>query len=51
MHHVDDVDILLKNTLKLLKSNGVIYIFEPLIRELHQIPEDYGRFTPYILKN
>ena len=50
MHHVDDVDILLKNTLKLLKSNGVIYIFEPLIRELHQIPEDYGRFTPYILK-
>ena len=28
----------------------MIYIFEPLLRELHQMPEDYGRFTPYILE-
>ena len=43
----DDIRI---NSLKILKQNGKIYIFEPLIRELHQIPEDYGRFTPYILE-
>ena len=29
-----------------LKNKGELYIFEPLIRELHQIPEDYGRFSP-----
>ncbi len=50
MHHVENVDILLKNSTKLLKKNGEIYIFEPLLRELHQIPEDYGRFTPFVLK-
>ena len=50
MHHVDDSDALLNSASKLLKKNGMIYIFEPLIRELHQIPEDYGRFTPYILE-
>ena len=40
----------------LIKNNRIIkfykdYIFEPLIRELHQEPEDYGRFTPYGLRN
>jgi len=50
MHHVDDSDALLNSASKLLKKNGMIYIFEPLLRELHQMPEDYGRFTPYILE-
>ena len=50
LHHIDDLDKLLLQSKKILKKNGYIYIFEPLLRELHQIPEDYGRFTPYGLK-
>ena len=43
--------ILLKQVKKILKPKGKIFIFEPLVRELHQIPEDYSRFTPYGLNN
>ena len=28
----------------------MLFIFEPLLRELHQIPEDYYHFTPFSLK-
>ena len=41
MHHIDDGRILLKQSHKILKSKGSLYIFEPLLRELHQVPEDY----------
>ena len=51
MHHIEDVDFLLKKAKKILKKNGQIYIFEPLVRELHQMPEDFGRYTPYGFKN
>lgn len=50
MHHIYDYDKLIKNCKKILKKDGLIYIFEPLLRELHQIPEDYFRFTPFSLK-
>lgn len=50
MHHIDDSRILLKQSHKILKSKGSLYIFEPLLRELHQVPEDYGRYTPFLLK-
>ncbi len=50
MHHIYDYDKLIKNCKKILKKDGLIYIFEPLLRELHQMPEDYFRFTPYSLK-
>lgn len=50
LHHIEDVDSLILQSKDILKKNGYIYIFEPLIRELHQVPEDYGRFTPYGLK-
>ena len=54
MHHIDDIEILFKQIKKILK-NGKVYIFEPLVRELHQMPEDYFRITPFgfkkLLKN
>ena len=50
IHHIEDLNKLILQTRKILKPNGLIYIFEPLIRELHQEPEDYVRFTPYGLK-
>ena len=31
---------------RLLRPGGRGYIFEPLLRELHQMPDDYVRYTP-----
>ena len=50
MHHIFDHELLIKNCKKILKKNGLIYIFEPLLRELHQAPDDYLRFTPFGFK-
>ena len=49
LHHIYDHKLLIKNCRNILKKNGTIYIFEPLIRELHQSPDDYFRFTPFSL--
>tara|TARA_B110000008_G_C16938844_1_gene551645 strand:- start:190 stop:963 length:774 start_codon:yes stop_codon:yes gene_type:complete len=51
LHHIEDPISLFKQVKKILKPKGSIFIFEPLVRELHQIPEDYSRFTPYGLNN
>ena len=32
---------------RLLKKGGTGYIFEALLRELHQVPDDYLRYTPW----
>ena len=50
IHHIDDHDILIKKCKSFLKKNGKIYIFDALLRELHQEPDDFIRFTPYGLK-
>ncbi len=50
LHHIDDVDILFKQVKNILKPNGTLYLFEPLVRELHQIPDDFIRYTPYGLE-
>ena len=50
LHHIFDYQILFDNCKKLLKKNGKLYIFEPLLRELHQKPDDFFRFSPYSLE-
>ena len=50
LHHIFDHKLLFSQCKNILKKNGQIYIFEPLLRELHQQPNDYFRFTPYGLK-
>ncbi len=50
MHHISDPEILISQSKNILKKGGELYIFEPLVRELHQIPEDYGRFSPHRFK-
>lgn len=50
LHHIFDYNYLFKACKKLLKKNGKLYIFEPTLRELHQKPDDYFRFTPYSLE-
>jgi SAM-dependent methyltransferase len=50
VHHVADQDRLFDEMARILRPSGRLYVFEPLLRELHQIPEDYLRYTPYGLK-
>ena len=50
IHHIADHVLLFKKVKSLLKRKGKLYIFEPLLREMHQKPEDYVRFTPYGLE-
>ena len=47
IHHVFDQNKIIKSSHELLNSKGKLYIFEPTIRELHQIPNDYMRWTPF----
>ncbi len=46
IHHVRNQNKLFQKCYKFLKKGGKLYIFEPLVRELHQQPEDYLRYTP-----
>lgn len=47
VHHVADQDTLFAEMARLLKPHGRVFVFEPILRELHQIPDDYLRYTPY----
>jgi SAM-dependent methyltransferase len=55
IHHVKNQSVLFEEVSRVLRIGGYVYIFEPLVRELHQIPDDYLRYTPFglseILKN
>jgi SAM-dependent methyltransferase len=47
VHHVREQDDMFREFARLLQPGGVGYIFEALLRELHQIPDDYIRYTPW----
>ncbi|HEX8552588.1 MAG TPA: methyltransferase domain-containing protein [Abditibacteriaceae bacterium] len=47
VHHVRDQDAMFAEIARLLKPGGRGYIFEALLRELHQSPDDYIRWTPW----
>ena len=47
VHHVADQAGLFAEVARLLKPGGRAWVFEPLLRELHQIPDDYLRYTPF----
>ncbi len=51
LHHIFDFESLFKQCKKILKKKGSLYIFEPTLRELHQKPNDYFRFTPFGIEN
>jgi SAM-dependent methyltransferase len=50
VHHVGDQRGMFAEVCRLLKPGGRGYIFEPLVRELHQAPDDYLRYTPFGLE-
>jgi SAM-dependent methyltransferase len=47
LHHVKEQDALFAEVARLIKPGGTGYIFEALLRELHQAPDDYVRYTPW----
>jgi len=51
VHHVADQDALFAEMARLLKPHGRVFVFEPILRELHQIPDDYIRYTPYGMRS
>jgi len=50
VHHVADQERLFREMARIARPGGKVYVFEPLLRELHQAPEDYLRYTPYGLE-
>lgn len=50
VHHVKDQEGMFAEIARIMKPGGRGYIFEPLLRELHQAPDDYLRYTPFGLQ-
>ena len=51
VHHIADQQGLFKEVNRILKIGASLYVFEPLVREIHQDPDDFIRYTPSGLKN
>ena len=47
VHHVADQDALFAELARITRRGARVYVFEPLLRELHQVPDDYLRWTPF----
>ena len=47
VHHVRDQDAMFAEFARIVRPGGAVYVFEPTVRELHQIPDDYLRYTPF----
>lgn len=50
VHHVADQSALFSELNRVLKKKATVYIFESILRELHQMPDDYIRYTPFGLE-
>ncbi|MFB3103146.1 MAG: methyltransferase domain-containing protein [Alphaproteobacteria bacterium] len=47
VHHVADQPALFAEIARITRPGGRVYVFEPTLRELHQMPDDYLRYTPF----
>lgn len=47
VHHIADQTALFAEMARITRPGGQVYVFEALVRELHQIPDDYLRYTPF----
>lgn len=46
VHHVRNQSGMWAEVARVLKPRGLLYVFEPTLREVHQYPDDYLRYTP-----
>ena len=46
-----DQEALFSEMARIAKPGGSVYVFEPTLRELHQAPDDYLRYTPFGMRN
>ena len=47
VHHVADQVRLFSELARITRPGGAVYVFEPILRELHQKPDDFLRYTPF----
>lgn len=47
LEHVEDPDALLRESYRVLKNNGIIYLTMPFIWPEHEVPYDFRRFTRF----
>ncbi len=47
IHHVENQSGMFNEAFRIIKKGGRLYLFEPTLRELHQEPDDFLRYTPY----
>lgn len=47
VHHEREQTTLFREVRRVLRAGGRLYVFEALLRELHQSPHDYLRYTPW----
>ncbi len=50
VHHISDQKSLFTELARIVKPGGKVYIFEALVREIHQAPDDFLRYTPFGLE-
>ncbi|NKB48054.1 MAG: methyltransferase domain-containing protein [Alphaproteobacteria bacterium] len=50
VHHIADQSALFTEMARITRPGGRVYVFEPIVRELHQMPDDYLRYTPFGLQ-
>ena len=50
VHHIADQPALFNELARITRPGGRVYVFEPTVRELHQIPDDFLRYTPFGLQ-
>lgn len=51
VHHVENQVALWSETARILKPGATLYVFEPTLREVHQDPDDFIRYTPSGLRS
>jgi SAM-dependent methyltransferase len=51
VHHIADQEALFAEMARITRPGGFVYVFEPTLRELHQAPDDYLRYTPFGMRN
>jgi len=51
VHHIKNQRGMFDEWWRVLKPGGRLLVFEGLVRELHHIPDDYLRYTPYGMQN